>query len=77
MSKTDSMCVACLGHGQLGMDGWMTCDFPSFSTVFQSYQDNERSIMKGCVQWSPVYGGEESTVERGLNLVPLDQQASA
>ena len=25
-------------------DGWMTCDFTSFSTVFQSYQadDNER-----------------------------------
>ena len=27
------------------MDGWMTCDFISFPTVFQSYQDdgqNER-----------------------------------
>ena len=22
------------------MDGWMTCDFTSFSTVFQSYQDD-------------------------------------
>ena len=32
------------------MDGWMTCDVTSFSTVFQSYQDNERLIMKGCVQ---------------------------
>ena len=30
-------------------DGWMT----SFSTVFQSYQDDERMIiMKGCVQWN-------------------------
>ena len=38
------------------MDGWMTCNFASFSTVFQSYQDNERSVMKGCVQWSSVYG---------------------
>ena len=38
------------------MDGWMTCDFTSFSTVFQPYQDDERLIMKGCVQWSPVYG---------------------
>ena len=36
------------------MDGWMTCDFTSFSTVFQSYQDDERLIMKGCVQWSSV-----------------------
>ena len=31
-------------------DGWMTYDFMSFSTVFQSYQDDGRLIMKGCVQ---------------------------
>ena len=37
-------------------DGWMTYDFMSFSTAFQSYQDDERMIMKGCVQWNPVYG---------------------
>ena len=37
------------------MDGWMTCDFTSFSTVFQSYQDDERLVMKGSVQWSSVY----------------------
>ena len=35
---------------------WMTCDFMSFSTVFQSYQDDGQMIMKGCVQWNPVYG---------------------
>ena len=29
------------------MDGWLTCDFRSFSTVFQSYQDNGWMIMKG------------------------------
>ena len=34
----------------LSMDGWMACDFTSFSTVFQSYQDDGRLIMKGCVQ---------------------------
>ena len=38
------------------MDGWMICDFTSFLTVLQSYQDNGRMIMKGCVQWNPVYG---------------------
>ena len=38
------------------MDGWMTCDFTSFLTVFQSYQDDVRMIMKGCVQWNSVYG---------------------
>ena len=26
----------------------------SFSTVFQSYQDDGRMIMKGCVQWNLV-----------------------
>ena len=35
-----------------GMDAWMTGDFTSLSTVFQSYQDEERLIMKGCVQWN-------------------------
>ena len=30
-------------HNHLG--GWMTCDFTSCSTVFQSYIDDERVIM--------------------------------
>ena len=39
-------------------DGWMTCDFTSFSTVFHSYQDDGQMILKGCVSrhWNPVYG---------------------
>ena len=28
-----------------GCDKWMTCDFKSFSTVFPTYQDNDRVIM--------------------------------
>ena len=36
------------------MDGWINCDFTSFPTVFQSYQDDGRVIVKGCVQWNPV-----------------------
>ena len=43
----------------VSLDGWMTCDFTSFSTVFLSYQDDERLIMKDCVQWSSVYGSED------------------
>ena len=39
-------------------------DFTSCSTVFQSYQDAERLIMKGCVQWKPVYGLKISPRER-------------
>ena len=38
------------------MSGWMICDFRSFSTVFQSYQDDERLKIKSCVQWNPFYG---------------------
>ena len=38
------------------MDGWMTCDFTSFLTVFQSYQDDVWMIMKGCAQENSVYG---------------------
>ena len=37
------------------MDGWRTCHFTSFSTVFQPYWDDGRLIMKGCVQWHSVY----------------------
>ena len=40
-------------------NGWMTCDCASFSTVFQSCKDNGRMIMKGYVQWNPVYGRED------------------
>ena len=42
--------------GTVDDDGWMTCDFTSFLTVFQSYQDDVGMIMRGCVQWNSVYG---------------------
>ena len=29
----------------------MTCDLTSFSTVFQSYQNDGRMKMKGCLKW--------------------------
>ena len=40
-------------------DGWMICDFTSFSTVFKSYQEIGQMIMKSCVQWKPVYGWQD------------------
>ena len=41
------------GHNNK-LGGWVTCNFTSFLTVFQSYQDDGQVIMKGCVQWNPV-----------------------
>ena len=32
------------------VDGWKTCKFTSFFTVFQSYQDNGWVIINDCVQ---------------------------
>ena len=49
------------------MDGWMTCDFTSFSIQFQTYQDNGRVIMKGCVQWNPIYDFMIPTSSRSQN----------
>ena len=43
----------------------MTCDFTSFPTVYQSYQDNGKMIMKGCVQWNHVYSWEDFTSNWG------------
>ena len=42
-----------------GHDEWLTCDLTFFSTVSQSYQDDGRMMVKGCVQWKPVYGWED------------------
>ena len=57
--------------------GWIICDLTSFSTVFQSYQDDRWMIMKRCVQWKPVYGWKDFFFKRVSNQGPLDQQASS
>ena len=49
------------------IDGWMICDFTSFSAVFQSYHDDGRMIMKGCVQWTP-FTVEKISPRAGLEL---------
>ena len=46
-------------HFHEEMNEWITCNFTSFSTVFQSYLDDGRLIMKGCVQWNSIYGWED------------------
>ena len=35
-----------------------------FSTIFQSYHDNGKGIMEGCVQWNPIYGLEDFALSR-------------
>ena len=45
----------------------MTCHFTSFLTVFQSYQDDVRMIMKGCVKWNPIYS-KKTVPTAGLRL---------
>ena len=43
-------------YRSLEIDGWMTCHLMSFSTVFQSYQDNGWVIIKYFVQRKIIYG---------------------
>ena len=50
------MKITKVGPVRAQMARWMTCDFTSFSTVFQSYQDDGRVTRKGYVHWNPVYG---------------------
>ena len=50
--------LSVVGHlGRALENGWMTWDFMFFSTVFQSYQADERLIMKGCVKWNALEKG--------------------
>ena len=53
------------------MDGWMTWDFTSFSTVFQSYQDDRRLKMNGCVQWNSILWLRRFCLECGSKSVHL------
>ena len=59
------------------MDIWMDLDFIFFSTVFQSNQKDGRLIMKGCVQWNPVYCWKDSRPQQSLNQGPPDQLTRA
>ena len=43
----------------------------------QLYQDKGCVIMKGYMQWNPVYDLKDSSLKRGSNLESLDQQDCA
>ena len=48
-----SWCLICALSKNRWMDRWMACYLKSFSTVFQSYQDDMQMIMESCAQWTP------------------------
>ena len=55
------------------LDGWMDgLRFYVLSTVFQSYQDDGRLIMKGCAQWN-TFTVEKTSPRAGIKVGPLDQ----
>ena len=77
MNKTPFQVLCTRSHVNIrskeeSRNGWMICDFTSFSTVFQSYQDDRRMIMKGCVQWKP-FTVEKISPRAGIESGPLDQ----
>lgn len=55
----------------------MTWGFMSFSTVFKSYHIDGGMIMKGSVQWNPVYINKNFRLQRGSEPTPQYLQASA
>ena len=51
-------------------------DFTSLSSVFHSYQDDERLIMKGCVQWN-LFTVEKNSPRAGLEFWTARSTGSA
>ena len=67
-----TLCVLLLELQYCRMTGWMICDLTSFSTVFQSYQNDGRLIMKGWCNGTP-FTVEKISPRAGIELDPLDQ----
>ena len=70
-------------RGATIMNGWMTCNFTSFYTVFQSYHDDERLIMKCLCNGTPFTvkkisppAGLELTTARSAGQLPLSYRGS-
>ena len=74
IGKSQIYCPQCCGYEIVvydcpEMDGWMTWDFTSFLTVFQSCQDDVRMMMEGCVQMELRLRLRRFHLERGSNLI--------
>ena len=59
------------------MDEWKACDITSFLKVFKSYQEDGWAILKGCMQWNPVYSWIDFHLQQDLDSRTLDQWARA
>ena len=55
------------------MDGWITYNFTCFSTVFLSYQEDGRLIMKGCVCSGTPFTFEKISPRAEMELSLLGQ----
>ena len=55
-SRSIDQCVLAMAKLMVRyMNGWIICDFTSFSSVFEPHQDDGWVIIRDCVQWNPVY----------------------
>ena len=72
-----SVLTANPGMVVLRNDDQKICDLTLLLQVFQSHQGHDKVIMKGCVQWNPVYDCKDFCLEWVSNLGLLDQQASS
>ena len=52
------------------MDGGMTSDFTSFSTVFQRHQDDGRMIIKGCLRWKSRWENPQKLTQLSPRSLP-------
>ena len=66
------VCIDCQFTSSLVLirqDWWMDdLGFYILSTLFHSYQDNGWMIMKGCVQWNPIYEWKDPRLRQGSKI---------
>ena len=62
------------GAVMVTQDGLMdVLRFYVFSTVFQSYQDERNVVMKGSVQWNPLYSQKDIRLKISVSSEPRTQ----
>ena len=54
----------------------MTCNFTSFATAFEAYQDAGKTG-KGCMQWNSIYDRKDFHIKRESNLELFENRRPA